>query len=72
MVNKSTFLGLRLPPRIKEIVKKLANSQQMNESEYVRMLIYQELQRLSILTTSLEKAKKELFEEAESNGQQQP
>jgi len=72
MVNKSNVLGARVSPKIKEIVQKLAQAQGTNESEYIRMLIYKELERLSILTTSLEKAKKELFEEAESNGQQQP
>jgi len=70
MVNKSNVLGARVSPKIKEIVKKLAQAQGTNESEYIRMLIYKELERLSILSTSFNKAKQEIFEENEN--EQQP
>jgi predicted DNA-binding protein len=59
------MLGIRLTPKIREIVKKLAVSQGMNESEYVRSLIYKELEKLSIFSTNISKAKKEIFEEEE-------
>jgi predicted DNA-binding protein len=63
MVNKSFVVGVRLPPKIREILKKLADSQEMSESEYMRNLLYKELERLSILTTNLAKAKEEIFKE---------
>jgi len=59
MVNKSFVVGVRLPPKIRELLKKLADSQEMSESEYMRNLLYKELERLSILT----KAKEEIFKE---------
>jgi len=64
MIKKSTMVGVRLSPQIREILQKLAASQGMNEAEYVRSLIYKELERLSILSTNFEKAKKEWLEEA--------
>jgi len=64
MTVKTVQISCRLHPKIRDIVKKLALAQGMNESEYVRSLIYKELQQLSILTTNLAKAKEELQEEA--------
>jgi hypothetical protein len=70
MMNKSNVVGARVSPKIKAIVKKLAEAQGTNESEYIRMLIYRELERLSILSTSFNKAKQELFEGTENNERQ--
>ena len=61
--KKNTMVGVRLSPQIREIVKKLAAAAGMNEAEFLRSLLYKELERLSILSTNFAKAKEEWLEE---------
>jgi hypothetical protein len=61
--KKTVCLGTRITPRIKELFEKVCAAKGMNEAEYLRQLIINELAQLSVLTTELEKVKEEIRSE---------
>ena len=59
---KSIVVGTRLAPTIKDLLRKVAEVQGISESEYIRQLVLRELQRLSLISTKIEKIKQEVAE----------
>jgi len=52
---KSAMVWARISEDLREIVRKLADSQEISLSEYVRQLILRDLDERSIFTTQLKK-----------------
>ena len=59
-INYESNVNIRLNPKIKNIVKQLANENGLSLSEYVRQLIYSDLKEKTITTTLAQAVKEEI------------
>jgi predicted DNA-binding protein len=60
--KKSVVLGIRLTPKIRDLVKKVSEVKGLTESELVRQLILEELSKYSLISTEIEEIKKKIRE----------
>jgi len=58
--RKIVCVGTKVTPHIRELLQKVCEIQGLSESEFLRQLIIQELTRLSLITTQIEKIKEEM------------
>jgi len=54
---KTVVVATKLTPEIASILTKLAEAQGLTESEYIRSLLLREMEKLSLLSTRVEKLK---------------
>lgn len=59
-----TNINIRLNPRIKAILRKVAKENGLTISEYVRQLIYADLRQKTIIETLLQRVKEEIRNES--------
>ena len=64
MENRKTIcVSTKLTPHIRDLLQKVCEAQGLSESEYLRQLVVQELTRLSLISTHIEKIKEEIRNE---------
>ena len=57
------MLTLRIDSKVKRLLKMMSKELGLTPSEYIRQLIYKDLDRHNILTTEIEKLKEEMKDE---------
>jgi len=60
MQTKTRCVGTRLTPEIEQLLEKVVEAQGLTPSEFLRQLVLQKLQELSLITTKIEKIKEQV------------
>jgi predicted DNA-binding protein len=60
MQIKTRCIGTRLTPEIEELLQKVVQAQGLTPSEFLRQLVLEKLEELSLISTKIEKIKEQV------------